>query len=82
MLTTIPDVEYVDGGVGNDHVPFEALLEFEKFRGKGVARVYIISRKSDSIPQVSEELRRLGIDDKGRLGQNWCVVLIIYSKEG
>jgi hypothetical protein len=63
---TIPNVEYVDGGVGDDHVPFHALLEFQKFRGAGVERVYIISRKSDSIPEISEELRVLGIDDKGR----------------
>lgn len=65
-VTTIPDVEYVDGGVGDDHIPFHALLEFEKFRGSGVAKVYIISRKSDSIPEVSEELRGLGIDDNGK----------------
>ncbi len=65
-VTTIPDVEYIDGGVGDDHVPFQALLDFEKFRGNGVAKVYIISRKSDSIPEVSEELRVLGIDDRGR----------------
>jgi hypothetical protein len=68
---TIPDVLYVDGGVGDDHIPFHALLEFEKFRGAGVERVYIISRKSDSIPEVSEELRVLGINDRGifdRLG--------------
>jgi predicted acylesterase/phospholipase RssA len=65
-VTTIPDVEYIDGGVGDDHIPYHALLEFEKFRGKGVAKVYIISRKSDSIPEVSEELKGLGIDDKGR----------------
>jgi predicted acylesterase/phospholipase RssA len=65
-VKTIPDVEYVDGGVGDDHVPYHALLEFEKFRGKGVQKVYIISRKSDSIPEVSEELKALGIDDKGR----------------
>jgi len=63
---TIPDVDYVDGGVGDDHIPFQALLEFQKFRGKGVEKVYIISRKSDSIPQISEELRLLGINDKGR----------------
>jgi len=62
---TIPDVEYVDGGVGDDHIPFHALLEFEKFRGAGVEKVYIISRKSDSIPEVSEELRVLGINDRG-----------------
>jgi hypothetical protein len=65
-VKTIPDVEYIDGGVGDDHVPFQALLEFEKFRGKGVEKVYFISRKSDSTPEVSEELRVLGIDDKGR----------------
>jgi predicted acylesterase/phospholipase RssA len=65
-VKTIPDVEYVDGGVGDDHVPYRALLEFEKFRGTGVAKVYIVSRKSDSIPEISEELKGLGIDDKGR----------------
>lgn len=70
-VKTIPDVGYIDGGVGDDHVPFEALLEFEKHRGQGVEKVYIISRKSDSIPQISKELQLLGIDDKGmfdRLG--------------
>jgi hypothetical protein len=65
-VKTIPDIEYIDGGVGADHVPYQALLEFEKFRGAGVERVYIISRKNDSIPEVSEELKGLGIDDKGR----------------
>ena len=62
---TIPDDEYIDGGVGEDHVPFQALLDFEKFRGYGVEKVYIISRKSDSIPQVSQELKVLGINDRG-----------------
>ncbi|MFN8240524.1 MAG: patatin-like phospholipase family protein [Bacteroidales bacterium] len=63
--TTIPDDEYVDGGVGEDHVPYHALLEFEKFRGMGVEKVFILSRKSDSIPAVSEELKILGINDRG-----------------
>jgi predicted acylesterase/phospholipase RssA len=62
---TIPDMDYVDGGIGEDHVPYHSLLEFEKFRGAGVERVYIISRKSDSIPEISEELKGLGINDKG-----------------
>jgi len=64
-VKTIPDAEYIDGGVGEDHVPFKALFEFEKYRGLGVEKVFIISRKSDSIPAVSEELRVLGINDKG-----------------
>jgi len=63
---TIPDVEYVDGGVGDDHVPYRALLDFEKFRGKGVSKVYIISRKCDGGPELGEELKGLGLDDKGR----------------
>ena len=66
-VKTIPDVGYIDGGVGEDHIPFHALFEFEKYRGQGVKRVFIISRKSDSIPAVSEELQVLGIDDKGLL---------------
>jgi predicted acylesterase/phospholipase RssA len=65
-VKTIPDVEYIDGGIGEDHVPYQALLEFEKFRGKGVEKVYIISRKSDKTPAFSQELEKLGINDKGR----------------
>jgi len=64
-LKLIPNVAYSDGGTGVDHVPYKALLEFEKKRGYGVEKVYIISRKSDSIPEVSEELRALGINDNG-----------------
>lgn len=64
-LKTIPDEEFIDGGVGDDHIPFRALLDFEKFRGTGVERVYIVSRKGDSIPEISEELKVLGINDKG-----------------
>ncbi|MCB8998714.1 MAG: patatin-like phospholipase family protein [Bacteroidales bacterium] len=64
-LKTIPDEEFVDGGVGEDHVPYAALLEFEKYRGAGVEKVFIVSRKSDSIPEISEELKGLGINDKG-----------------
>jgi predicted acylesterase/phospholipase RssA len=77
-VTTIPDYEYIDGGVGEDHVPFHALLEFEKKRGFGVEKVFIISRKSDSIPEISEELRVLGINDKGvfdKLGISFDAIL-------
>jgi len=80
-VKTIPDVEYVDGGFGDDQIPFYALLEFEKFRGIGVERVYIISRKSDSVPKISEELQGIGIDDNGffnKLG----ISLDAYLKKG
>jgi predicted acylesterase/phospholipase RssA len=64
-VKTIPDVGYIDGGVGDDHVPFRALLEFEKYRQQEVSKVYIVSRKGDSIPEISEELKLLGVNDKG-----------------
>jgi len=79
-VKTIPDVEYVDGGVGEDHVPYHALLEFEKYRGAGVEKVYIISRKSDSIPEISEELKGLGINDKGLFDKLGISMDAILSK--
>jgi predicted acylesterase/phospholipase RssA len=63
--TTIPDIDYVDGGAGEDLLPFEALLQFEAYRGRGVERVYIISRKDDAVPEISEELKNLGVNDHG-----------------
>jgi predicted acylesterase/phospholipase RssA len=77
--TTIPDVEFIDGGVGDDHVPYQALLEFEKFRGAAVEKVYVISRKSDSLPEISEELKGLGINDRGvfdKLGLSLDAILL------
>jgi predicted acylesterase/phospholipase RssA len=77
-VKTIPDYEFVDGGVGEDHVPYHALLEFEKYRGAAVEKVYIISRKSDNVPDFSEELRGLGINDRGffdKLGFSFDAIL-------
>jgi hypothetical protein len=77
-VITIPDIKFVDGGVGEDHVPFRALLEFEKYRGAGVEKVYIISRQCDSTPEVSEELRGLGINDNGlfdKLGVSFDAIM-------
>ncbi len=62
-VSTIPDMEYVDGGAGIDYVPFKALLDFQTFRGENVKRVYIISRKT-GLGDISEELRLLGIENK------------------
>jgi len=64
-VKTIPDAEYIDGGVGDDQVPYRALFDFEKHRGIGVEKVYIISRKDDSELAISAELKGLGIDDDG-----------------
>lgn len=78
--TTIPVGEYIDGGVGDDHVPFHGLLDFQKKFGFEVEKVYIISRKNDSIPEVSEELKALGIDDKGRFDKMGISIDNIFMK--
>jgi len=64
-VETVPDEEYIDGGVGEDRLPYRALLEFEKYRGAGVEKVYIIGKNWNSMPELSEELKGLGINDKG-----------------
>ena len=64
-VTTIKNIDYVDGGAGEDYVPYEAVLEFEKSRGLAFDKVFIVSRKSNTVPEVSEELRALGVNDRG-----------------
>jgi predicted acylesterase/phospholipase RssA len=64
---TLPDRPFIDGGVGEDHVPFKGMLEYIRSRGKSFEKVIIVSRKADKQPELSEELRNLGINDKGLL---------------
>ncbi len=61
-IKTLPDVPYHDGGIAADHVPYQSLLQFEKYSGFEVEKVYIISRKRDSISNTSKELEQFGID--------------------
>jgi predicted acylesterase/phospholipase RssA len=57
-----PDIPYHDGGVAADHIPYHALLEFEKYSGFEVEKMIIISRKRDTIPNMTRELEQFGID--------------------
>jgi len=61
-VKTIPDVTYHDGGIASDHVPFQAVIEFEKFRGIEVEKMIVISRKRDTISNFDDELQQFGID--------------------
>jgi predicted acylesterase/phospholipase RssA len=61
-VTTIPDVSYIDGGIAADHVPFQAVIEFEKFRGIEVDTLIIVSRKCDLAAKLGDELSQFGID--------------------
>ncbi len=66
-VRTIPDVGYVDGGVGEDFVPYHALLEFEKFRGKAVEKIFIISKKGDDLSDISDQLKNVQYRNELRL---------------
>ncbi|MGE0079321.1 MAG: patatin-like phospholipase family protein [Bacteroidales bacterium] len=53
--STIPNVPYYDGGIAEDRVPFEAVVQFEKYRGINVSRMIIVSRTRDTLP-ISNEI--------------------------
>lgn len=61
--STLPDKTFVDGGMGEDHVPFSGLIDFIRTRNESVEKVYIISRKSDLVPDINHELEAVGIGD-------------------
>lgn len=61
-VKTIPNVPYLDGGIAADHVPYQALIDFERYRGMAVERMIIISRKRDTISNFNNELQQFGID--------------------
>lgn len=65
--TTLPDHDFIDGGLVEDYIPYKGLLEFIKFRSQNVEKVIIVSRKSNTNKELSEELLNLGVNDKGML---------------
>jgi len=60
--STLPDKHFVDGGIGDDHVPYIGLIDFMKEDHHNVKKVIIVSRKSDLEPDVNKELAAVGID--------------------
>lgn len=65
----LPNSSFVDGGVADDHIPFEAVLQYEKYRGFGVDTLIIVSRKSDSKSVISNELTDFGNNDSRIFGR-------------
>lgn len=54
-VKTIPNIPYYDGGIAEDRVPFEAVAQFERYRGVNVKKMIIVSRTRDTVP-IAEEL--------------------------
>jgi predicted acylesterase/phospholipase RssA len=59
----LPHSSFVDGGVAEDHIPFEAVLQFEKYRGYSVDTLIIVSRKSESRQDMHNEVQNFGNND-------------------
>lgn len=69
-IKTLPDIPYYDGGIGDDRVPFQALIDFENYRKQPVERVIIISRKRDADMTLAQELKPFGYELKAKGNNN------------
>jgi predicted acylesterase/phospholipase RssA len=59
----LPNSSFVDGGLADDHLPFTAVLQYEKYRHYGVDTLIIVSRKSDTKPDLNNEIEHFGNKD-------------------
>ncbi len=58
---------FIDGGVSDDRIPFEAVIENAKRTGVEPAKLVIVSRKSNSADHIRDELSYIGIKDSKRI---------------
>lgn len=81
----VPDAShettFIDGGVAEDHIPYEAARQYEKFTGTGFAKMIIVSRKNIPEADIAAELDYLGIKDT-KLREKLGTTLQHLSKEG
>ena len=61
-IKTLPNDLFHDGGIAADHVPFYAVVQYQKYCGFDVEKMIIISRKRDSLPKLYDELQQIGVD--------------------
>jgi predicted acylesterase/phospholipase RssA len=67
----LPRTSFIDGGLAEDHLPYTAVLQFEKYRQSGVDTLIIVSRKSDTQPNMNDELQDFDLYESrlsGKLG--------------
>lgn len=78
---SLPNSSFIDGGLGEDHIPYMAVLQYEKFRNCGVDSLIIISRKSDTNPELQNEISEFGNNDS-RLSGKLSLRLENLAKNG
>ena len=59
----LPNSSFVDGGLADDHLPVESVLQFERYRNLGVDTLIIVSRKCDTKPGINDEIQNFGNND-------------------
>jgi predicted acylesterase/phospholipase RssA len=59
----LPETSFVDGGLADDHLPYQAVVQYEKYRDCGVDTLIIVSRKSDTEPGIRNEFLDFGNHD-------------------
>jgi predicted acylesterase/phospholipase RssA len=56
-----PEETFKDGGIFDDRIPYEAVLQYQRFSGVEIDKLIIISRKSDSVQNIQDELDNIGL---------------------
>ncbi len=74
-------ITFIDGGVAEDHIPFEAAREYEKLTGIEFEKMIIISRKNIPEAGIGPELEYMGIKDT-KLKEKFGSAIQHFSKEG
>jgi predicted acylesterase/phospholipase RssA len=59
---TLPDNRFIDGGAGDDYIPYKAVLEFEQYRETPVNKMLIVGRKMGNNETFAMELSEMGIE--------------------
>lgn len=81
----IPDsghqIKFIDGGVAEDHIPFEAARQYEQLTGIQFEKMIIVSRKNIPETDISPELKALGIKDT-KLREKLGASVEHFSMEG
>ncbi|NVO18541.1 MAG: patatin-like phospholipase family protein [Bacteroidetes bacterium] len=76
----ISSMVFLDGGIGDDHIPLEAVLQYQSMRHLEADTLIIVSRKSDSEDDLKSELYNLGLRDT-KLLEKLGLTLERYSKD-
>ena len=81
----IPDsthkIKFIDGGVAEDHIPFEAARQYAQLTGIQFEKMIIVSRKNNPATDISLELNDLGIKDT-KVRERLAASIEHLSKEG